>query len=85
MSQCLVLVRVNIDSIRSRNAKNGWYRYDSKFGLPVYDENGEIERINIFNASLLIRHANDGNLYLYDILNIKKETSNLFESEDSTQ
>ena len=22
-------------------AKYGWYRYDTRFGLPVYDENGE--------------------------------------------
>ena len=27
----------------------------------------------------------DGKMYLYDIMNIKKETSNLFQSEDLTQ
>ena len=26
-----------------RNAKFGWYRYDSRFALPVYDEVGEME------------------------------------------
>ena len=36
--------------------------------LPVYDESGDIERYNVF-------HARDGKLYLYDILRIKKETS----------
>ena len=40
--------------------KYGWYRYDSRFALPVYDGSGEIERHNIFHASLLIRHASDG-------------------------
>ncbi len=25
---------------------------------------------------MLIRHANDGKMYLYDILDVKKETSN---------
>lgn len=56
------------------NAEFGWYRYNSKFALPVYNENQELERFNIFNTVLLIRHANDGKLYLYDLLNIKKET-----------
>lgn len=61
-----------------RNAKYGWYRYDSRFALPVYDRSGEIERHNIFHASLLIRRALDGRMYLYDIIDIKKETSNSF-------
>ena len=59
-----------------RDAKNGWYRYNSYFAIPVYDDNGNIARYNVFHASLLIRHANDGKMYLYDIIDIKKETSN---------
>lgn len=59
----------------SRYAKNGWYRYDTKFALPVYSENGDIERYNVFSARLLIRHASSGKMYLYDVLEIKKETS----------
>ena len=59
----------------SRHAKNGWYRYDTRFALPVYDENGDIERYNVFSARLLIRHASSGKMYLYDVLDIKKETS----------
>lgn len=57
------------------NARNGWYRYDTYFALPVYGDNADIERYNVFHASLIIRHANDGKMYLYDILDIKKETS----------
>lgn len=57
------------------NAKYGWFRYDSRFALPVYSEKGEIERYNIFKVEILIRHAEDGRLYLYDLVNIKKETS----------
>lgn len=34
---------------------------------------------------MLMRYAKDGKLYLYDIIAIKKETSNLFQSEDLTQ
>jgi hypothetical protein len=62
------------------NARRGWYRYDSRFALPVFGDNGEVERYNVFHASMLIRHANDGKLYLYDVLEIKKETSNPLES-----
>lgn len=32
-------------------------------------------RYNVFKARILVRHAKDGKLYLYDILRIKKETS----------
>ena len=56
-------------------AKYGWYRYDTKFGIPVYNEEGDLERYNIFAARLLIRRDEDGNLYLYDIVRVKKETS----------
>ncbi len=58
-----------------RDAKNGWYRYDTRFGLPVYGDDGEISGYNIFHARLLIRHAGSGKKYLYDVMEIKKETS----------
>ena len=64
----------NHKRIHSRDARYGWYRYDTRFALPVYDEYGEIERFNVFNASLLIRHALNGKKYLYDVTEIKKET-----------
>ena len=39
-----------------------------------------IERVrNAKDASMFVRHTNDGKLYLYDILDIKKETSNPIE------
>ena len=34
----------------------------------------EIERYNVFHTSLIVRHSEDKKLYLYDILDIKKET-----------
>ena len=58
-----------------KNAKFGWYRYDSRFALPVYSGSGEVERYNVFHVEMLIRHSADGKLYLYDIVNIEKETS----------
>lgn len=53
----------------------GWQRYDSRFAIPVFNENNEILRYNVFHAELLIRHSEDKKLYLYDIVNIKKEAS----------
>ena len=57
------------------DAKFGWYRYDTRFAIPVYDDLGELVRYNVFKAKLLVRHAKDGKMYLYDILRAKKETS----------
>ncbi len=67
------------------DAKFGWYRYESRFALPVFNGSGEIERYNVFHVAMIVRHSHDGNLYLYDIMNIKKETSSLFQPEDLTQ
>ena len=61
-----------------RDAKYGWYRYTSRFALPIYDIEGEILQYNIFKVVMIVRHAEDGKMYLYDIMNIKKETGNLF-------
>ena len=67
--------RENLAKKHNRNARFGWYRYDSRFALPIYDDLGEVLRYNVFHAELVIRHAEDNKLYLYDIINIKKETS----------
>lgn len=56
-------------------AQNGWYRYDVRVGIPVYDQNEDLERYNIYTAKMLVRHDADGKLYLYDIIRTKKETS----------
>ena len=75
------IFEINRKGKHGRNAKNGWYRYDSKFAIPVYSDCGELERYNIFKARLLIRHAASGKKYLYDILEIKKETSKSCQAE----
>lgn len=61
-------------------AKYGWYRYTTRFGIPVYSEDGVLERYNIFRARILVRRDEDGKLYLYDVVTIKKETSKPLES-----
>ena len=63
-----------------KDAKNGWYRYDIRFGIPVYDDKtGLLIRYNIFTAILLIKHSEDGKKYLHDITTIKKATSSPLE------
>ena len=75
----------NSKAKHQQDAKFGWYRYESRFALPVFDLNGEIERYNVFHVVMVVRHSHNGKLYLYDMMNIKKETSSLFQSEDFTQ
>ncbi len=55
-------------------AKYGWYHYDTRFAIPKYNDYGELAGYNIFKGRMVIRHAQDNKLYLYDILEIKKET-----------
>ena len=70
----------NMKKKHEKDAKYGWYRYDVRFALPVYDDkSGEVCRYNIFFARMLVRHDADVRKYLYDLLAIKKETSSPLE------
>ena len=80
-----VVFTENLKSKHQKDAMYGWYKYESRFALPVFGNDGEVERYNVFHAAMIFRHAKDGKKYLYDIMNIKKETRNLFQSEDFTQ
>ena len=60
-------------------AKHGWYRYDTRFGIPMYDESGELKNYNIFTTRMLVRCDANGKLYLYDFVRTKKETSSPLE------
>ena len=64
----------DFDHKHKKKAGNGWFRYNSRFALPITNNDGEIIEYNIFQAVLIIRYSGDGKLYLYDIQNIKKET-----------
>lgn len=65
----------NYKDKHNNKAKYGWYRYDTRFAIPKYNNDGELAGYNVFKGRLVIRHAKDGKMYLYDVLRIKKETS----------
>ena len=66
----------NTKKMHAIDAANGWYKYTTRFALPAYGQNGNIERYNVFRGFMIIRHDQDGKKYLYDVIKIKKETSN---------
>ena len=55
------------------DAKQGWVRYDAYFSLPVQAENESKKRWNKYRCTIIIE-SNDTGMYLYDIINIKKES-----------
>ena len=65
----------NFKDKHKKNAQKGWYRYNTRFALPQMNDYGKMTGINIYRAVIIVRHASDNKMYLYDIQNIKKETS----------
>ena len=64
----------NMEDKHAVNAKYGWYRCTVHFTLPICNDKGEIIGKNAFQGRMIIRCDADGKKYLYDIINIKKET-----------
>ncbi len=64
----------NKDLKHSVNAKNGWYWCKVHFSLPVTDENKKVIGKNLFYGRMVIRCDVKGKKYLYDIIDIQKET-----------
>jgi len=69
----------NKDKKHKKDAEKGWYRYDTYFAMPVQGSEESQKRVNIFRATLVVRISLKG-LFLYDIINIKKEASKPLES-----
>lgn len=64
----------NAEKKHSKDAKYGWYRCTVRFSLPTCDDKGKIIGRNFYQGRMIIRHSFDGKKYLYDIIDIKKET-----------
>lgn len=56
-------------------AEKGWYYYTTRFGLPLYENESKTDKYQVYSARLLVNHASNGKLYLYDLVGIKKEAS----------
>lgn len=65
--------RENVKDRHKQDAKNGWYRYSTRFALPVLDIKKAVDHYTVYSGTLLIRNDADGKSYLYDLLDIKKE------------
>ena len=61
-------------TIGKAKAMNGWYYGIIHFTLPTTDDKGNITGRNKFKGRMVIRCDADKKLYLYDIIDIKKET-----------
>lgn len=57
------------------DAENGWYYYTTRFALPTYANESETGNYNVYSACLLINHSQNGKMYLYDLVDIKREAS----------
>ena len=66
--------RENISEKHKVDAKNGWYRSTVRFSLPTHDDKGNVTGKNYFQGRMIIRCNEDRKKYLYDIIDIKKET-----------
>ena len=64
----------NKDDKHKENAIGGWYRYDIHFSIRVKDPQKECGNLNYYSGTMVVR-INDTGMYLYDIINIKKEAS----------
>lgn len=69
-----ITYRENSDDKHSKNAKFGWYRCTVRFILPTCDDKGNVIGKNAFQGRMIIRFDENGKKYLYDIIDIKKET-----------
>lgn len=67
--------RKNHKNKHSTSAGNGWYYYTTRFAMPIYENNSKSDIYNIYSACLLINRTKYGKMYLYDLVNIKREAS----------
>ena len=62
----------NLKEKHNVDAKNGWYRYDTQFAVPILNAKKAIDHYTVYSATLLIRNDADGKSYLYDLVDIEK-------------
>lgn len=68
--------RENHKAKHNSDAANGWYYYTTRFALPIYDNDRKTDEYSIYSGCLVINCTAAGKMYLYDLVDIKKEASN---------
>lgn len=59
----------------NKDAQYGVDTYRSSFAFPVKDNTGEIANVRAYDCKLVVLNASDGKKYLYDVIEIKENTS----------
>ena len=70
------MFRENHKEKHKGDAENGWYYYITRFALPIYKNEIKTNEYNEYSACLVVNCASKGKMYLYDLVDIKKEASN---------
>ncbi len=68
--------RENYKEKHNSDAANGWYYYTTRFALPIYDNEKKTGDYNVYSGCLVVNSTSSGKMYLYDLVDIKKEASN---------
>ena len=68
--------RENHKEKHSEDAHNGWFYYVTRFAIPLYNNEKKTGEYNVYSACLVVNHAANRKMYLYDVVDIKKEASN---------
>ncbi len=68
--------RDNLKVKKYINADCGWYYYNTRFALPIYNDNVKTNEYCIYSGRIVINCSKSGRLFLYDIVDIKKEARN---------
>ena len=70
-----VLQMENLKEKNVKKAQQGWYRYLTRFALPALTEDNVILHYNVYLATLIVRVDKARILHLYDVINVKKEST----------
>ena len=65
--------RENVKPKHVKDARNGWYRYDTEFAIPILNAKKAVDHYTVYGGTLLIRNDADGKSYLYDLLDVQKK------------
>lgn len=72
--------RENHKEKHNSDAGSGWYYFITRFALPIYENEMKTDEYNVYKGCLVVNCTLGGKMYLYDLVDIKKEASNPFKT-----